>query len=837
MEMRHISLVALLLAGAVGTAPAQPTASAQAHPALWPKVESAVKRDPALEARIQTLLAAMSLEDKVGQLIQVDIASITPRDLETYKLGSILNGGNSGPYGNETAPASDWLKLADEFHDAAMKRSDGRPAIPLIWGTDAVHGNNNVVGATLFPHNIGLGAMRDPALIRRIGQVTALETAATGLEWSFAPTLAVVQDDRWGRTYESYSEDPAIVASYAGEMVRGLQGDPGKADFLGPARVISSTKHFLADGGTGGRDQGDARIPEKDLIDVHLGGYPAALAAGTQIVMASFSSWNGVKMTGNRSLLTDVLKGRMGFDGFVVTDWNAHSQLPGCTTESCAAAINAGIDMFMYSGDAWKTLYANTVAQAKSGEIPRARLDDAVSRILRVKLRAHSFTAGRPSARPDAGQFARIGAPAHRALARQAVAESLVLLKNDGVLPLKPKANILVGGAAADSISQAAGGWSITWQGADVPNSDFPNAQSIWSGIAEMVKAAGGTATLSPDGSFAGKPDAAILVFGEKPYAEFKGDVPTLEYSPEDKSDLALLRKFRAAGVPVVAVFLSGRPLWVNAEINASNAFVAAFLPGSEGGGVADVLFRKPDGTARDFRGVLSFSWPKRPDQFALNKRDPGYDPLFAFGYGLSYARPAAVPLLDETRPAGLASSGKGPLFGRGSLVEGWSLVLAEPDQSSARSRAASLRSAGGLLTMAPIDRRAQEDSRRFTWSGKGVASLALEPAAPIDLSRESNGEEALIAEVRVDVAATAPVALRVASADGRIARVPLAARLGAAPAGQWQTIVVPLRCFAAGADLARLTSPFGIETAGALTLSLSDVRIAQGPAGTPRCD
>jgi beta-glucosidase len=838
MSKSHV--LALLLAGSAGALHAQtaPAPTAEAHPELWPTVKRAVRQDPAIERRVEALLARMSIEDKVGQLLQVDIASITPKDLETYKLGSILNGGNSAPNNNETAPAPEWLKLADAFYLASLTRSDGRPAIPVIWGTDAVHGNNNIVGATLFPHNIGLGAMRDPALVERIGQVTALETVAAGIDWSFAPTLAVVQDDRWGRTYESYSEDPALVADYAGRMVRGLQGAPGSRDFLGPARVISSTKHFLADGGTNGRDQGDARISEQELIAVHLGGYPAALAAGTQIVMASFSSWNGVKMSANKSLLTGVLKERMGFDGFIVTDWNAQGQVPGCTNESCAAAINAGIDMFMYSGPGWKQLYANTLAQARSGEIPAARLDDAVRRILRVKLRAGTFTAGRPSLRPEAGKFAHIGAPEHRALARQAVAQSLVLLKNEGVLPLKPRANILVAGAAADSIAQQSGGWSITWQGTDVTNQDFPNAQSIWSGIAETVRAAGGTATYAPDGSFTAKPDAAIVVFGETPYAEFKGDVPTLEYSPNDKADLALLRKLKAAGVPVVAIFLSGRPLWVNAEINASDAFVAAFLPGSEGGGVADVLFRKAGGAvAKDFRGTLSFSWPKRPDQFALNRRDSGYDPLFAFGYGLSYAKPGTVPALDEAQPAGLGAANGGPWFGRGRLADGWSVVLTEPGQSPIRTRASAERSTTAALTMAPIDRRAQEDARRFVWSGSGPAVLTLEPAQPVDLSREANGEEALIVELRVDAAASAPVTLRLTGADGRVARIPLSARLAAAPVGSWQTLVVPLRCFTAGTDLARLSSPLGIETAGALTLSVSDIRIGGGPAGTPRCE
>jgi beta-glucosidase len=799
------------------TASAQQPQSAVANPASWPKVTPRLRRDPKVERRIAELMARMSIEDKVGQLMQIDIASIAPKDLETYKLGSVLNGGNSAPNHDERAPAAEWLKLADAFYDASMKRSDGRPAIPVIWGTDAVHGANNIVGGTLFPHNIGLGAMRDPALVRRIGQATAAETAATGIDWSFAPTLAVVQDDRWGRTYESYSEEPQIVASYAGEMVEGIQGAVGR-DFMGAGRVIASVKHFVGDGGTGGRDQGDARIPEAVLRDVHAAGYPPAIEAGALTVMISFSSWNGTKMTGNKSMITDVLKGRMGFDGIVVSDWNAHGQVPGCTNEDCAAAVNAGLDMFMYSGPGWKQLYANTLAAAKSGTIPAARLDDAVARILRVKLLAGTFEAGRPSTRPLAGRFDTLGAPAHRAIAREAVAKSLVLLKNNGgVLPIKPGANILVAGRAADEIAQAAGGWSITWQGTDVTNKDFPNGQSIWSGIEQAARDVGGRATLSKDGSFAQKPDAAIVVFGETPYAEFTGDRPTLEYSPEDKQDLALLRKLKAAGVPVVAVFLSGRPMWVNPELNAADAFVAAFLPGTEGGGVADVLIARKDGRpARDFTGKLSFSWPKRLDQYTLNRRDAGYDPLFPFGYGLSYAARATVPRLEETRPK-VAAADQNALFVRGRVAAGARL------------------DATGAVTPTRTDRRAQEDSLRLDWSGAAPASAVIEQAMPIDLTRETNGQLSLLIDYRVRAKPTAPVTLSVVG--GKAAEIPVAGAFNAAAVGSWTQLAVPLRCFAdGGVDMARVTRPFVLTTAGKLAIDVSDIRIGSAPPGPVSC-
>jgi beta-glucosidase len=827
--------------------PAQPgPLSAVAHPDLWPAVAARPSRDPAVEARIDAVIKRMSVADKVGQLIQVDIASITPDDLRTYKLGSILNGGNSGPGGDDLAPPAAWLKLADAFYDASMARSDAGPSIPVIWGTDAVHGNNNIPGATLFPHNIGLGAAHDRDLMREIGHVTAIETAAAGIDWTFAPTLAVVRDDRWGRTYESYSEEPAIPADYAGAVIEGVQGIVGTKSFLAPDHVIATTKHFLGDGGTGGRDQGDTRVPETVLRDVHLGGYPAAIEAGTQSVMASFSSWNGAKMHGNQSLLTGVLKDRMRFDGFVVGDWNGHGQVDGCTNESCAAAINAGLDMFMYSGDAWKTLYANTLKQAQSGEIPAARLDDAVRRILRVKFRAGTFDRGRPSSRALAGKMTLIGAADHRAIARRAVRESLVLLKNEGgLLPLKPSATILVAGGGADNIPQQAGGWSLTWQGTGTTKANFPNAESIWSGIDTAVRAAGGTATLSADGSFTKKPDAAIVVFGEEPYAEFKGDRPTLEYSPEDKSDLALLRKLKAAGVPVVAVFLSGRPMWVNAELNASDAFVAAFLPGSEGGGVADLLLRKRDGTvANDFRGTLSFSWPRRPDQYVLNRSDPGYDPLFALGYGLRYAKPGSVPRLDETRPAGLAASANGTVFGKGRVPEGWSLTLVEPGQAKVRMSGATATTAAKRLTVTAVDRRRQEDARRFSWTGGPAATRTnartdarIESDRPLDLTRESNGELSLVVDVRVDRPATGAVSLGMASGDAAPVTVPITKMLAGAKPGAWQQVIVPLQCFAGrGVDMAHVTAPFVIAADATLDLAVSDVKIDSAPVPMTRC-
>jgi beta-glucosidase len=503
-----------------------------------------------MEARINAILARMPVEEKVGQIIQPDISSITPADVAKYKFGSILAGGNSAPGGKENAPPAEWLKLADAYWNASHAADWKGERIPLMWGIDAVHGHANVVGATIFPQNIGLGATRNPELIRRIGEVTAREMVVTGIDWDFSPTLAVVRDDRWGRTYEGFSEDPEVVRSYAGRMVEGLQGRAGTRDFMGAGRVIATAKHFVGDGGTvNGKDQGDNPSPPAELRDIHGAGYPPAIRSGVQAVMASFSSVRGEKVHGSRTLLNDALKLQMGFDGLVVGDWNAHGQVPGCTNTSCPASINAGLDMFM-APDSWMGLYENTLAQVRSGAIPMARLDDAVRRILRVKLRAGLFNKGAPSARPLAGRFQLLGAPEHRAVARQAVRESLVLLKNNGgLLPLKPSANVLVAGDGADNIGKQSGGWTITWQGNGATNADFPGATSIYGGIQQAVRQAAGTATLSPDGSFTQRPDAAIVVFGEEPYAEFVGDRPNLEYSPADKKDLELLRKLKAADV------------------------------------------------------------------------------------------------------------------------------------------------------------------------------------------------------------------------------------------------------------------------------------------------
>lgn len=813
-----VSALALMSAcspQAVETVPAPESRSlAQADPANWPHSQTPPSiTDPATEARITALLATMTLEEKVGQTIQADLSAITPADIAQYPLGSILAGGNSAPGGAGWASGEDWVALARAYREAAASR--GGVAIPIMLGIDAVHGHNNVIGATIFPHNVGLGAMRNPQLVGQIAEATAIEVAVTGADWTFGPTVAVPRDVRWGRSYEGYGEEPEIVASYAGPVTLGLQGELIAGEALGVGRISGSAKHFLADGGTlNGTDQGNAEISEAELIAVHSAGYAPSIDAGVLTVMASFSSWNGEKITGNASLLTDVLRGPLGFEGFVVSDWNAHGQVAGCSNESCPQAFNAGIDMFM-APDSWRPLYANMLAQVRSGEISEARLDEAVRRILRVKFKIGLFDDDRPLE----GQLDRLGAPEHRALAREAVSQSLVLLKNDGgVLPIRGNANILVAGAAADNIAQASGGWTLTWQGTGTQNSDFPNAQSIWSGLEEAVANAGGTAVYSPEGVYEARPDVAIVVFGETPYAEFQGDIENLDFVPE--APLAMLRRLQAEGIPTVSVFLSGRPLWTNPEINASDAFVAAWLPGSEGGGVADVLIGTVDGEARhDFTGTLSFSWPRTAMQAPLHRGDAGYDPQFAYGYGLDYGSDMPVGALDEESGITVQAANLDRYFMDGQFVIPWSFMLRDESGELRLGEAGNGASPHGQLSIRVTDGSAQESGRALVFTGPAHAVLA---AAPVDLTRQANGEMALGLRYRLDAMPEGQVALTFGEAA-----IDLTPFLIAAADSGWQEIKVRLSCFRdLGTDIAAVSEPFGIRADAPAALSFETVRL-----------
>ncbi|MCI4566365.1 exo 1,3/1,4-beta-D-glucan glucohydrolase [Lysobacter sp. CFH 32150] len=833
-------LTAALMLCACGPQAAPPPApqaatAGIANPASWPKSASHGLKNAETEAFVGELMAKMSLEEKVGQMIQGDISSVRPEDLRKYPLGSILAGGNSPPLGApDRAPAGPWIETARAYRTISLEEREGHVPIPVMFGIDAVHGNNNVIGAVIYPHNIALGAANDPALMRRIGAATAAETAAVGIDWAFGPTLAVPQNDGWGRAYEGYSENPDLVRSYASEMVLGLQGEAGAQLPLQSGHVASSPKHFLGDGGThAGMDQGDNRSSEADLIRIHAAGYPAAIEAGAMTVMASFSSWQGVKMHGNRSLLTDVLKGRMGFDGFVVGDWNGHGQIPGCSNESCAATFNAGVDMAM-APDSWKGLYENTLAQARSGEIPMARIDDAVRRILRVKYRLGLFD----QARPWEGKAGVIGAPEHRALAREVVRKSLVLLKNNGgVLPIKASAKVLVAGSGADDVGQQSGGWSLSWQGTGNQRADFPNAQTIFEGLREALQSSGGLAELSVDGKFKQRPDVAIVVYGETPYAELVGDIQTLEFQPGEKQDLALLKKLKAQGIPVVSVFLSGRPLWVNPELNASDAFVAAWLPGTEGGGIADVLVAGADGKPRhDFHGKLSFSWPRTAAQLELNKGQANYDPLFPLGYGLTYASTTTVPMLAEVSGVSAATTNAGNYYRNGRSLPPWQLALRH-DAKTTLATGNSADSDGGALSLRATDANGiQEGGRRLRWSGSSEASVAVVSNAAeksVNLERQANADMVLQLQYRVDSAPEGPVSLAMDCGAGCRGAVDVTSIFNAPPAGQWRTVKFRLDCFRkAGAKLANVVEPFVLSTAAAFELSIAEVRLVADPAG-----
>ncbi|HMC58510.1 MAG TPA: glycoside hydrolase family 3 N-terminal domain-containing protein, partial [Candidatus Solibacter sp.] len=511
---------------------------------------------PDIAALVHRVVSNMTLEEKVGQLLQADISSVTPEDVRRYHLGSVLAGGNSAPDQDVRVSATRWRELTQRYFEASLAGTrNGQPAVPVLFGIDAVHGNARIPGATVFPHNVGLGAMHDPPLMEKIGRATAAEVAAIGADWTFSPDVAVVRDVRWGRSYESYSEDPQLVAAYARSLLTGLQGSPGTADFFAAGHVLASVKHFIGDGSTlGGRDQFDSRVDEGNLRDIHSAGYIAAIGAGALNVMASYNGWQGQKMHANRGLLTDVLKGRWSFPGFVVGDWNAQEEIPGCTKYDCPDILLAGVDMYM-APDSWKQLYWHLLAEARAGRIPMARLDDAVRRIVLVKALMHRLGDDAAARRTAAADTALLGSADHRSIARQAVRESLVLLKNNAhTLPLNAAATILVAGAAADSIPDQCGGWTIDWQGDHNHNADLPGATSLYGGIRAAVEAAGGHALLSPDGSYSERPAAAIVIFGEGPYAEFEGDRETLELPNADSAHLKILHRLHEAGIPVVSV-------------------------------------------------------------------------------------------------------------------------------------------------------------------------------------------------------------------------------------------------------------------------------------------
>ncbi|CAM0955276.1 unnamed protein product [Alopecurus aequalis] len=567
-----------------------------------------------VEARVRDLLGRMTLREKAGQMAQIERTVVSPRALTELGAGSVLNAGGSAP--RERASPADWAHMVDDMQRLALS---SRLAVPILYGTDAVHGHNNVYGATVFPHNVGLGASRDPELVRKIGEVTALEVRATGMHWAFAPCVAVCRDPRWGRCYESYSEDPEIVRSFT-TIVTGLQGQP-PADhphghpFLSSARgnVLACAKHFVADGGTDkGINEGNAICSPEDLERIHMKPYPDCITQGVATVMASYSRWNGEPLHASHHLLTDVLKGKLGFKGFVVSDWEGIDRLcepRGSDYRSCIAqSVNAGMDMIMIPHRFEKFL-EDLVYLVETGEIPISRVDDAVERILRE----------------------------HRLLAREAVRKSLVLLKNgknqkETFLPLAKNAKrILVAGTHADDIGYQCGGWTIAWHG---DSGKITLGTSILEAIqqsvgveTEVVHEKCPTEAIIETGGFS----YAVVVVGEVPYAEWTGDRTDLSI-PFNGSDL-ITRV--ASKVPTLVIVISGRPLVIEPHVlEKIDALVAAWLPGSEGMGITDCLFGD-----HDFVGTLPVTWFRSSDQLPMNIGDAKYDPLFPFGYGLKMFR------------------------------------------------------------------------------------------------------------------------------------------------------------------------------------------------------
>jgi beta-glucosidase len=582
------------------------------------------------EQRVRQLVSTMTLDEKVGQMTQPDQQFLKDEsDVDTLFLGSLLNGGDSDP---PTNSFEDWRAMYERLQTRSQHT---RLKIPLLYGVDAVHGHSNVLGAVIFPHNIGLGATRNAKLVEEIGRITAREVRATGINWTFAPCIAVPRDERWGRTYEGFSEDPALVAELGAAAVRGLQAG-GLRDPLG---VLACAKHFAGDGGTTWGtgmpadwapnkqfplDRGDTRGDEATLRRLHIDPYIPAIRAGVGSIMVSYNSWNGLKMSGHRRLLTDVLKKELGFEGFLISDYNATDELPGDYRTQIRESVNAGMDMFMVP-ERFREFISTVKELVEAGDIPMARIDDAVTRILRVKA-AMGLLEPSWTAQADRSLAASFGSAGHRKVARQAVRESLVLLKNDGALPVaRTVKRIHVAGRNADDLGAQSGGWTITWQGKRGP---VTTGTTVLEGIR---RAAGDRIQVSfaADGSGAEGAGLAIVVVGEDPYAEFFGDAADLALAEADQRAIAAAKK---AGARVVTVVVSGRPLILGDALAQSDALVAAWLPGTEGEGVADVLFgdHKPS-------GKLPFTWPRSVEQIPLNVGDTPYDPLFPFGHGLSY--------------------------------------------------------------------------------------------------------------------------------------------------------------------------------------------------------
>jgi beta-glucosidase len=828
------------------------------HHSDWPAIRSGIVAEPGIESAIADILAEMTVEEKLGQMIQPDLVELTSEDVRDYKIGSALNGAGRWPHGNRRATPAIWAETLSEFWSSAEEAYRDRPfRIPFMWGTDAVHGHNNVHGATIFPHNIGLGAARDPDLIYRIGRATAAEVVATGMDWTFAPTVAVPRDRRWGRTYEGYSEDPEIVHTYAWELVRGLQGTAD--DLRSDRRVLACAKHWLADGGTfAGEDRGTAQCSEDVLRNVHAAGFLSAIEAGVQTVMASYNGWVGSGRTeerlhGSEYLLTTVLKGKIGFDGIVVGDWDAHQHVPGCSEGDANNVIKAGLDILMISSrEKWTAVHRTALAAIRSGDIPMSRIDDAVLRILRVKMRAGLWDKPRPQDRATAGSLAVLGNAEHRALAREAVRKSLVLLKNDNAaLPIARTARVLVTGSAADAIQKQTGGYTVTWQGDNTDLTDYAGGSTVAMAVAEAV----GTdrCVIDPylEEHEPAEFDVALVAIGEDPYAEMMGSLRpwrTIEYArmkPGYARDRETLRRLREAGTTVVTVLFSGRPLYVTPEINASDAFVAAWLPGPDASGLTDVLFAGPDGTvAHEFQGRLSVSWPRGRRNWSANRAPlhlPDYElpigevlpagdnaPLFEYGYGLTMGdggSAVGVLPLDET-PETPVPEPVDRIIDLGPGGAGYVLTVTAPDRSP---------------RPIPLDAPLKTDYLLAEPAGEGAVGLNFLGTQTFVYARSADGSHRdlrghvrdgrLRMALRVLQPPTGPFYLTSHHDHPQQPTVDIAPRLAALPIGEWAELEVPLADLAAaGIEFEHIDVPLMLHTEAVAHLELGALRLVTEP-------
>lgn len=836
----------------------------------WDTMVSAREPDPVLENKIETILAQMTLEEKLGQMLQAEVQQLSPQDIKTYKIGSALNGAGVWPGKDRYSSPQTWARQIHDYWKASSESFEGRPfSIPFAWATDAVHGHNNLFKATVFPHNIGLGATRDSELISRIGRVTAVELAASGMDWTFAPTVAVPLDARWGRFYEGYSQDPEVIRAFASSMVRGLE----ESEYGVPSEtsVLSSIKHWIGDGGTRwGVDRGTNYCSEDELREIHAVGYTSAIAAGAQVVMVSFSAWGNssnydftpdvgspynFKMHGSRYLITDVLKNQMGFDGVVLTDWDGHCEVSKCTLKDARYCINAGADILMVEarGD-WLAILEQTKEDIEAGHILQERIDDATRRILRVKLRSSLPGKAAPLDRSIVKQADQIvGCAEHRTVAREAVRKSLVLLKNENhLLPLSRTARVLLAGSASNSLSKQLGGWSLSWQSNVLSPEEFPTAKTLSMALHENMAPGAITVHDSATSLDPARYDAAIVAIGEDAYAEMMGDIRpwrSLHYAslkPTYAEDVELLRSIHSAGIPIICVYFGGRPLYLNEELNLSSSFVVAWLPGIAGEGIMDVLLRSVEGTAQhDFTGSLPCHWPATPYGFRLlhplEKEVHGLHPeyagdqeaLFPLGYGLQYAKPSApTPTfsLSSMLPQPLPATATRDLILLGSHPDlRFSPRIAGNGFWVGADVSRSIPTDALLGRVEPIDHVDYNDGFHIFFNGR-IASLYFEfPDWHVeDMRGYLQARADLLFSIRMHEQTTGPVRLSAHNTYPSVGVFDATELFVQLPVGKWTQVRVPLaQIEAAGSDFSKINVPFMLHTDAAMRFDIADLRWA----------